>query len=271
MDTVFQCVEHDLSLLEFPDRLVLRPRDSRIVYVYDASGSVTAGSLRIEAGDRESLEALERAVAESPVPAEVVLRRVHGLVGVLRLSMGRFLIAVTGREHVGTVHGREVFRATQVSAFVVPREFCGQATVEEVDCYKEAVSNLNTFLAESSFLFSYTWPVSQSQQRLQQFCGAPPASVWQCTDERFHWNRFVGAPLADSPLTCSFVVCVTDGFCSSQVFTLRGTTMRLTLISRRSRHRQGAVRISSLSIAVVVSTLSAHVCFLLLALLVSRH
>jgi hypothetical protein len=69
--------------------------------------------------------------------------------------------------------------------------------------------------------------------------GAPgQAYQWECSEERFFWNMSVAVSFCREGFG-RYVVAVIDGFFQSNVLNMNGTTLRLTLISRRSRHRAG--------------------------------
>lgn len=69
--------------------------------------------------------------------------------------------------------------------------------------------------------------------------GAPAlAYQWECSEERFFWNMNIAVPFCREGFG-RYVVAVIDGFFQSQVLHMNGATLRLSLISRRSRHRAG--------------------------------
>jgi phosphatidylinositol 4-phosphatase len=168
------------------------------------------------------------------------VRRAFGVVGILRLALGRYFIYVAERELCATVNGLSVYKATRLEAVRIPREYSGTTSSEQQKSHAEAVASLNSFLIECAFIFSYQWPVSHTQQRWYQLRerGETPQQLWQLSDERFYWNYHVAEPFLERGLD-RYIVPMTDGFCSSQTFQLRGTMLRFTLISRRSRFRAG--------------------------------
>lgn len=139
------------------------------------------------------------------------------------------------------MNGKSIYKASRLEALRIPKDFIGTPSVEQLKQYQETLSSFNTFLQECSFIFSYNWPVSQTQQRwhqLERTLTGTPIFLGRLSDERFYWNHHVAEPFVEAGLE-RFIVPVTDGFCSSQTFQLRGTLLRFTLISRRSRFRAG--------------------------------
>lgn len=61
---------------------------------------------------------------------------------------------------------------------------------------------------------------------------------WRCCDERFFWNFNLITPLIDAGLH-DWVVPTTNAWAGSTSLSLGGRSFQLSLISRRSRHRQG--------------------------------
>jgi hypothetical protein len=235
-----------LLLYEHPDRLVLQ-RGEETVTLQDPNGECVSSSLRVvvSSGARPSSAGGDAHKAEHdalPVAdgADVSFRKVLGVIGVLRLALGRVLIVITERELVGSIAGRPIYRALAVEAVSIPLEYAGNVASEQAKVYQETLAQLRSFLKDASFIFSYQWPASQSQQRLHQFTenSVSARPLCEASDDRFFWNSFVADTFLQNGLG-RYIVPVTDGFVSSSVFTLRGVTCRYTLVSRRSRYRAG--------------------------------
>ena len=63
--------------------------------------------------------------------------------------------------------------------------------------------------------------------------------TWSDADERFFWNLNLYHPIIQDPIAANFITPVSNIWAQSKEFELGGKKYRLTLISRRSRMRQG--------------------------------
>ena len=172
----------------------------------------------------------------------LVARRVFGVLGVLRLSLGRHLIVITERELCGSVQGRCVWKVVQLEAVPIPMTGDVNGTPEQVRAYEAHLQNMKQFLRDALFYFSYDFSLTLSQQliyNLPQPETATSSLQWEHSEERFFWNMSIAVPFCKSGHG-RFVVAVIDGFFQSHVGQMQsGAAVRLTLISRRSRHRAG--------------------------------
>ena len=69
--------------------------------------------------------------------------------------------------------------------------------------------------------------------------GQHRAFTWADADERFFWNLNLYHPIIHDPIASNFITPVSNIWAESKEFELSGKQFRLTLISRRSRMRQG--------------------------------
>lgn len=125
-----------------------------------------------------------------------------------------------------------------VEAIPIPLLYA-QGNSDQIKAYDAHVSNLKTFLRDVSFFYSYDFSLTMSQQRLATFVpGKPSMYQWEAAEERFFWNMVVAVPFCREGLE-RFLVTVVDGFVVSHTMSLQGQNVRLTLVTRRSRHRAG--------------------------------
>ena len=154
---------------------------------------------------------------------------------------------ITERQLVGSLQGKSIWKATAVEMFAIPLLYSG-ANSEQQRAYDAHLSNMRTFLSEALFYFSYDFSLTQTQQRLNTVpkesgnddtAESSPLYQMNASDERFLWNEAIAAPFLAKPGLARYIVAAIDGFAQSAVLHLRGMTVRLTLLSRRTQHRAG--------------------------------
>lgn len=108
---------------------------------------------------------------------------------------------------------------------------------------------LETFMKNGPMYFSYSLDLTNSFQR--QASADTSLPLWQRTDDRFFFNRFIQSDLIDfrtrgarghvgpQPGVDPFILPVIFGMLEIRPTTFKGTPVTVTLISRRSRHRGG--------------------------------
>jgi hypothetical protein len=243
-------------VVSLPDRLIIQvPKEQNSLCISD-SGDVNASSLKME-------------MVATPVYSEsTVARRIFGVLGIVRFALGRHLVVVTDRELCGSIAGRVVWKASAVEMLPIPVGVTS-ANPEQIKANDTHVQNMKQFLRDALFYFSYEFSLTMSQQALDELGGGSrpksprPASSrptgdsradsgdseststtlassfqWECSEERFFWNMNIAVPFCREGFG-RYVVAAIDGFFQSHVLRMDGSTLRLTLVSRRSRHRAG--------------------------------
>ena len=214
-------------LVPMEQQLVLQvPKEPTCLSLAD-SGEVTNSSLRME-------------LIPTPHYSEsAVGQRVFGVLGVLRLALGRHLVVVTERELCGSIQGRSVWKASAVEAVPIPATATATGTPEQLKAYESNLANLKLFLRDTLFYFSYDFSLTLSQQLLDALPQDGSAGFqWEHSEESFFWNMSIAVPFCRAGFG-RFVVAAIDGFFQSCVVQVQRTALRVSLISRRSRHRAG--------------------------------
>jgi hypothetical protein len=95
------------------------------------------------------------------------------------------------------------------------------------------------FLRDALFYFSYDFSLTLSQQLLEALpAESSSAYQWEHSEENFFWNMSIAVPFCRAGFG-RYVVAAIDGFFHSEVVQVQRTALRLSLVSRRSRHRAG--------------------------------
>jgi len=201
--------------------------------------------------DRHSLDMslIQRIpVATLPTSASQLL---YGILGVIQLLRGPYLIGITQRQFVGKIGEASVFRVTEV-VFVPFRP----TPLAEKLRRREALhlKILAQFLEDGDFFFSYNFDLSTSMQgkldrALDTSRSKTERFLHQQFDKRFYWNCALQSKLVDAcnrqhtdwgrTSVARFILPVLRGFFTTFFQLFRGYCCQFFLISRRSRHYAG--------------------------------
>ncbi|KAJ2551202.1 Phosphoinositide phosphatase sac1 [Coemansia sp. RSA 1933] len=165
----------------------------------------------------------------------------HGIMGLVNLQRGPYIILITGREAVGSVGASTVYRVSETKTVKVAAD---SRTVPGFDAVDEAtyLRLLENALAVKSFYFSYDIDLTSSLERQQQQ-EADSHSLYKTANDEFFFNRYLLEPLigaaSGSQKAGVFVLPVIHGFFACKQVMIRGTAFNYVLITRRGRKRQG--------------------------------
>lgn len=165
---------------------------------------------------------------------------VHGLVGIIKLHTSEFLVVITSKKKVAEIAGADIYMATEFR--VLPLEKEANPSLLKHPVEKTLLGLLKSHLYSAPFYFSYGYDLTSSMQR-QASISNKTAPLWQRTDDRFFWNRFlmqrfVEATQAGHDVSRFMLPCV-FGFLEVKQVTINNHAFVLGLIARRSRHRVG--------------------------------
>lgn len=134
-----------------------------------------------------------------------------------------------------------VYLATDFRLFPVSKDAKPSLLQNPVE--KTLLHLLKSHLYSGPLYFSYGWDIGSSFQRQSRSDYQQDAPLWQKTDERFFWNRFLQEPLiaaTQSGIDVSrFIQPFIFGFFETKLITINSRKFLFGLISRRSRHRAG--------------------------------
>ncbi|KAK9473917.1 SacI homology domain-containing protein [Dipodascopsis tothii] len=159
---------------------------------------------------------------------------VPGILGIIRLRLGRYVFVITKTEKVGSLKGHTVYRIKDFE-FIALRE----ATHQDPDEIMY-LSLIKRHIQNGPMFFSYTWDLTNAMQRQSTDSGLPN---WKKADERFFWNQYALADLIEAagtnPDVDCFILPVVYGFVSLTKCTIHSVPVTFGLISRRSKYRMG--------------------------------
>ncbi|KAK9480874.1 SacI homology domain-containing protein [Lipomyces japonicus] len=159
---------------------------------------------------------------------------VPGILGVIRLWLGKYVIVISKAEKIGLLKGHVIYRIADFD-FIPTRD----TLVKDKD---EAtyLSLLKKHIKHGPMYFSYTWDLTNSLQRQ-----APDTNgaIWRRADERFFWNQYVQQEFINystvDPAIDHFILPVVFGYVKVTKTSINNTPLTFGLISRRSRFRAG--------------------------------
>ncbi|XP_065028189.1 phosphoinositide phosphatase SAC8 isoform X5 [Musa acuminata AAA Group] len=214
----------ELSLLEFPDRYVIRS--------VDPDGPDHAFSIGRSDGLVEPLfEDLS-----SLTPSRV--STIYGVLGIIRLIAGTYVLLITSRKEVGTHLNSSVFHVTSMR-FLSCNGALKHSTSQEKRDEAYFMSLLRTIESTPGLYYSYERDLTLNLQRTCKLTEERMHKpLWKQADPRFIWNHSLMEELIENKLDAFTIPAIQGSFQSVQ-FTLKDSPARITLISRRCNRRLG--------------------------------
>lgn len=90
---------------------------------------------------------------------------IKGIVGVIRLIAGPYLIVITAAEHVGSVYGQKIYRIKETELVSYSRTLL-HLTEEQVQFNNTYLAMVRTVLNTQHFYFCTTYDLTHTIQRL---------------------------------------------------------------------------------------------------------
>ncbi|XP_073234289.1 phosphatidylinositol-3-phosphatase SAC1-like isoform X1 [Porites lutea] len=215
-----------LKLHIAPDKFYIEPRDQHSV-----------GDKILEI-DRVTQE-LILADNEGQIPPSAESRDIFGILGIINLLAGPYLVVITKKSLVGHIKGHEIWKVKGTDVLAFPR-----ATLHLTESQQRNnnvyLSMVRSVLQTDSFYFSCTYDLTHTLQRLSHtspdFLQMP---LFERADPRFVWNGHLLRPLVVQPELHRFILPVMHGFVSITSCIIKQSTFDFILISRRSCFRAG--------------------------------
>ncbi|XVF18143.1 hypothetical protein REPUB_Repub10bG0186900 [Reevesia pubescens] len=214
-----------MRLWEFPDEYVIEPTD----------GS-SASSLSISRVDA-SIKLIDNVPECSSVRVPKI-QTIFGVVGMLKLVAGSYVIVITERECVGSYLGHPIFKVASLK--VLPCDHPVQSSPEEQKKVENEFSRLLKVAERTSGLyFSYDTNLTLSAQRLYDLGDESKLlPLWRQAEPRFLWNNYMLEVLIDNKLDPYLLPVVQGSFHNFQA-AIGKDIVDVTLIARRCTRRNG--------------------------------
>ncbi|KAB2036455.1 hypothetical protein ERO13_D03G002500v2 [Gossypium hirsutum] len=214
-----------LRLWEFPDEYVIEPTD----------GS-SASSLKINRADA-SMKLID-AIPECGSVRVPKIQTIFGVVGMLKLVAGSYLIVITERECVGSYLGHPIFKV--MSLRILPCDHSLKTSPpEQKKVESEFAGLLKVAEKTCGLFFSYDTNLTLSAQRLNDLGDESKLlPLWRQAEPRFLWNNYMLEVLIDNKLDPYLLPVVQGSFHNFQA-AIGKEIVDITLIARRCTRRNG--------------------------------
>jgi hypothetical protein len=214
-----------MRLWEFPDQYVIEPTDG-------SSGSSLAVS---------RVDGSMKLIDEVPECSNLRVPKIYtifGVVGILRLLAGSYLMVITERECAGSYLGHPIFKILSMKVF--PCDHSLKSTpAEQKKAEMEFSALLNVAEKTSGLFFSYETNLTLSAQRLNDLGDESRLlPLWRQAEPRFLWNNYMLEVLIDNKLDPYLLPIVQGSFHYFQA-AIGKDIIDVTLIARRCTRRNG--------------------------------
>jgi len=207
----------------------------------DYSVHLGADGIYIEGGgeviyiDRANGEVNEHSSLVIPTQDEVI--RALGIVGIINLPAGKFLIVITKSKRVGNILENTIWKIEETRMIQITSVPLNQNQSQDHVTFKGMIESV---LATPAFYYCYSFDITHTQQRLahtiSSFKNQP---LIDRADSRFIWNSHLLKPFTANKAFSRFSLPIIHGFVSIKSVFLNGQTLDWAIISRRSIHRAG--------------------------------
>ncbi|CAI9110499.1 OLC1v1010544C1 [Oldenlandia corymbosa var. corymbosa] len=214
-----------MRLWEFPDEYVIEPTDGSPGFCLSIS--------RVD-GSIKPIDEVPHC-SNLRVPK---IRAIFGVVGLLKLLAGSYLLVITERECVGSYLGHPIFKVSSMQVFPCDHSL-KNTPVEQKKMEAEFSGLLNVAEQTSGLYFSYDVNITLSAQRLNDLGDESKLlPLWRQADPRFLWNNYMLEILIDSKLD-PFLLPVLQGSFNHFQTAIGKDIVDVTLIARRCNRRTG--------------------------------
>uniref|UniRef100_A0A6M2DXH7 Phosphatidylinositol-3-phosphatase SAC1 n=1 Tax=Xenopsylla cheopis TaxID=163159 RepID=A0A6M2DXH7_XENCH len=172
------------------------------------------------------------------IPHNAPRRAVCGLLGVINLIAGPYLVVATHRLWVGRINGQDIWQLAGSDLIPYARSF-NHLSLEQVHLNNIYENMIRYVLDTPRLYFSYTYDVTHTLQRLYN---TPPtflqSSLYERSESRFVWNGMLLKNLYRAEIKKYCLPIMLGFICINQV-RVNGHSITWSLISRRCIYRAG--------------------------------
>ncbi|XP_043810057.1 phosphoinositide phosphatase SAC6 isoform X3 [Manihot esculenta] len=214
-----------MRLWEFPDEYVIEPTDG-------SSSSPLAVS-RVD-GSMKLIDGVPECSALR-VPK---IKTIFGVVGMLKLVAGSYLVVISEGESVGSYLGHPIFKISSLKILPCDHSL-KDSSVEQKKVETEFSGLLRVAERTSGLYFSYHTNLTLSAQRLHDLGDESKLlPLWRQAEPRFLWNNYMLEALIDNKLDPYLLPVVQGSFQNFQA-AIGKDIVEVTLIARRCTRRNG--------------------------------
>ncbi|GAB6021365.1 Phosphoinositide phosphatase sac1 [Chamberlinius hualienensis] len=176
---------------------------------------------------------------QGQIPSDVKTTLIYGIVGIVNLLAGPYLVVITQKAQVGILSGEAIWRieATDILPYSKTTLHLTDTQINDNRVY---LSMLQQALKTDYFYFSYSYDLSHTMQRLHNT--SPDfihMSLLERADQRFMWNINMTRELAQQSELSRYCLPIVHGFLSVRTCLINQKTFTWAVLSRRSCFRAG--------------------------------
>ncbi|KAL7192856.1 hypothetical protein ACSBR2_024631 [Camellia fascicularis] len=214
-----------MRLWEFPDQ-----------YVIEATDGSTGSCLAISRVDG-SMNLIDDIPQCSTIRVPKIWT-IFGVIGILKLLAGSYLIVITERECVGSYLGHPIFKVSSLKVFPCDHSL-KNSPLEQKKMEAEFSGLLGVAEKTPGLYFSYNVNITLSAQRLHNLGDESKLlPLWRQADPRFFWNNYLLEVLIDNKLD-PYLLPVIQGTFQNFQAAIGKDIIDVTLIARRCTRRTG--------------------------------
>ncbi|XAR58045.1 Phosphatidylinositol-3,4-bisphosphate 4-phosphatase [Bertholletia excelsa] len=214
-----------MRLWEFPDIYVIEP-------INGSAGSYLSIS-RVDGSMN-----LTDDIPQCSSPRVPKIQIIFGLIGILKLLEGSYLLVITKHECVGSYLGHPLFKVSSLKIFPCDHSL-KSSPLEQKRTEIDFSKLLGVAETTPGLYFSYDVNITLSAQRLHNLGDESKLlPLWRQADPRYLWNNYVLEPLIDKKLDPYLLPVIQGSFQNFQA-AIGKDIVDVTLIARRCTRRIG--------------------------------
>ncbi|KYR03090.1 hypothetical protein DLAC_00582 [Tieghemostelium lacteum] len=197
--------------------------------------------------DRNTLQIEARSSDSSPILSGTLksCTKIFGCLGIIRLLSSPYIICISECEKIGTIRKNQVIHKVAKTMIIPIASQPIPLSEEEKREEKNYLSYLTDILYTFDFYYSYTFDITQSEQRISAMEKLEKENpdlvtkpLWERADRRFFWNYYLQKDFIENSLH-NFILPIVDGFIKVTEWEINTNPFKYILISRRSCKRTG--------------------------------
>ncbi|KAM0057432.1 putative phosphatidylinositol-3,4-bisphosphate 4-phosphatase [Helianthus debilis subsp. tardiflorus] len=166
------------------------------------------------------------------------IQTIYGVIGMLKLVAGSYLIVITERECVGSFLGHPIYKVLSLKVFACDRSPKGSHDEKKME--SELYNLLKVAEKTPGLYFSYDVNITLSAQRLNDLGEeSTRLPLWRQAEPRFLWNNYMLELLIDNKKLDAYILPVIQGTFQSFEVAIGKDIIDVTLIARRCTRRNG--------------------------------
>ncbi|XP_004232559.1 phosphoinositide phosphatase SAC6 [Solanum lycopersicum] len=214
-----------MRLWEFPDQYVVEPTDGSCGSCLEISRVDGSVKLIDEVPECSSVR----------VPK---IQKIFGVIGILKLLAGSYVLVITDHEFIGSYFGHPIFKVSSMKFYPCDQSL-KNSTAEKKNMEAQFSALLNVIERTPGLYFSYDVNITLSAQRLHDLGDeSKMLPLWRQADPRFVWNNYMMEQLIDNKLD-QFLLPVVQGSFHNFQAAIGKDIIDVTLIARRCNRRAG--------------------------------